>query len=196
MKSKDNGIKYIFTRGLTLIIFGLLFNVLALPIIGLPSLFWAVLLSILILAGYYYLMFVLGRMSADYCFKAYKRNLLREKQGEPVLKTQKLLEYRWWKGLVFSALYYIWQVIVLILALSLKNKILNAIISFYNLSFANILTAAGVINNLLDVSSFSALFFIVIFAVPLVFEAGYIFGGEALKKQHHEIKMELRLFNS
>ncbi|HEY8419578.1 MAG TPA: hypothetical protein VIL03_04000 [Clostridia bacterium] len=196
MKNKDNGIKYIFTKGLTLIFIGLAFNLLALPVIGLTSPFWAILVSIIILAGYYYLMFTLGRLSADYCFKAYKRNLLREKQGEQVLKAQKLLEYQWWKGLVFSSLYYVWQVIVLSLALILKNKILNAIISFYNLSFANILNAAGAINNLLDITPFSPLFFIFIIAAPLAFEAGYIFNGEILKRQHQEIKMELKLFNS
>ncbi|HEY8443500.1 MAG TPA: hypothetical protein VIL24_01725 [Clostridia bacterium] len=195
MKNKDSGIRYIFTKGLHLIVFGLIFNVVSLPIIGLSA-FWRVLLSLVILAAYFYVIFTLGKMSADYCFKAHKRNILKEKQGETVTKSQRFLEYQWWKGLVFSALYYVWQTIILILALALKNKILNAIISFYNLSFANILSAAGAIENFIDVSGYSALYFIIIFLVPLAFAAGYIFNGETLKKQHQEIKMEIKLFNS
>ncbi|NLC16626.1 MAG: hypothetical protein GX756_01935 [Clostridiales bacterium] len=194
-KIKGSGIKYIFTRGLFLFMVGLMFDVMSLPIMAIHSPFWSVFFSLAIIIPFLYVVFVSGRMSGEHCFKAYKRNLLRAKQGEPILKSQKFLEYHWAKGFIFSAVYYIWQAVILILALTLKNRILNTIIVFYNLAFANILDIAGIIN-MSAVSNFSALFFIIIFAVPLIFEAGYILGGERQKKQHQEIQLEIKLFNN
>lgn len=196
MKNKDNGVKYIFTRGLTLTFTGFIFNMMALPVLSIPSPFWSVLISIAIMLLFYYVVFVFGRMSGEHCFKAYKRNLLRIKQGESISKSQKLLEYHWSKGFLFSAIYYIWQIILLVIALIIKNKALNLIISYYNLAFANILNTTEIIQKMGDTSSYNALFFIVIIIVPLIFEAGFVLSGEKLKKQHQEIKMEIRMFNS
>ncbi|HHW89665.1 MAG TPA: hypothetical protein GX745_02005 [Clostridiales bacterium] len=194
-KIKDSGIKYIFTRGLFLFMIGFMFDIMALPVLAIKSPFWSVIFSLIVIIPFMYVVFVSGRMSGAHCYKAFKRNLLRAKQGEPISKSQRFLEYHWAKGFIFSAVYYVWQVIILSLALMLKNRILNTIIVFYNLAFANILDISGAIQ-MSAVSNFSALFFIIIFAVPLIFEAGYILGGEKQKIQHQEIQMEIKLFNN
>ncbi|HEY8423680.1 MAG TPA: hypothetical protein VIL23_02850 [Clostridia bacterium] len=196
MKNKDNGVLYVFTRGLTLIFAGITFDMLALPVIGVQSQFWSVILSIAIILAFFYIVFVLGRMTGERCFKAYKRNLMKIKHKEPVLKSQRLLEYHWSKGFLFSSLYYVWQIIILFFALIFRNKTLNLIICFYNLAFSNLLGAADLIESFTVVSNVNALFFIVILAVPLIFEAGYVYSGEKLKKQHQEIKMQIKSFNS
>lgn len=193
-KIKDNGIRYIFTKGLYLILIGLLFDFMGAPVLMIKSDFWAIMFALLILLPFFYVMFISGRMSGEHCYKAIKRNKLLIGQGQSITKEQKFLEYHWSKGFLFSALYPVWQIILLILGVLLKNGVLCGIINLYNMSFLGILSVAGLYKAGADLKDL--LFLIIILIVPIIFEAGYILGGEKLKRQHQEIEMEIKLFNS
>ena len=191
---ENNGISYIFKKGLFLILIGLLFDFMAAPALLIKSDFWAVVFALFILLPFLYIVFISGRMSGEHCYKAIKRNKLMAQQAQPVTKAQKFLEYHWAKGLLFCSLYPIWQIIFLILGLLLKNAVLCGIVNLYNMSFMGILSIAGLYKTGADL--YDLFFLIIILIVPAVFETGYILGGEKLKKQHQEIEMELKLFNS
>ena len=75
-----------------------------------------------------------------------------------------------------------------------KNGVLCGIVNLYNMSFMGILSVAGLYKVGADLKNL--LFLIIILIVPIIFEVGYILGGEKLKRQHQEIEMEIKLFNS
>lgn len=193
-KKEDNGIKYIFTKGLILIVTGLMFGLMSLPVLAIKSDFWAVVFSLVIIVPYFYVIFISGRMSGEYCYKMIRKNQLKVQQGQAVAKGQKLLEYHWAKGLLFSVLFPAWQIILLILGLIIKNGILCGIVAIYNMGFMGILSVFGLYKAGADI--LDLLFLIIILLLTAAFEAGYITGGEKLKKQHQEIESEIRFFNS
>lgn len=191
---ENNGISYIFTKGLFLILIGLLFDFMAVPALIIKSNFWAIVVALLILLPFLYVIFIFGRQSGEHCYKAIKKNKLMNQQGQSVTKAQKLLEYHWAKGLLFCALYPAWQIILLILGLVLKNAVLCGIVNVYNMGFLGILSITGLYKAGADL--YDLLFLIIILLIPAIFEVGYVLGGEKLKKQHQEIEMEIKLFNS
>ena len=193
--SKDNnGISYIFSRGLFVILIGLIFDLTAFPSLLIKSNFWAILFSILIMLPFLYVIFIIGKITGEHCFKANRKNSLKIQQGETVTRSQRFLEYHWAKGFLFCALYPLWQIILLVLGIILKNSILTGIVNLYNMSFMSILSVAGLYKPGADL--FDLLFLIIILIVPIIFEAGYIIAAEKLKRQHREIAQEIKLFNS
>lgn len=190
----DNGFVYFITRGLILLAVGLFFDILALIIFSVKSSVWQFIISLITIIPIFYIAFISGKIGGEHTFKAAKRNKVKIKQGDKVTAAQKFIEYHWAKGLIVGGVYAFPQIVLLTLGLIMKNTILCAVIEIYNMSFYGILFSLGIIEA--GAEPIKALYYIIIFAIPAIYEIGFVLRAKVLKKQQLEIESELLLFKS